>query len=586
MNAKTIIAWSALAALSAVFCAACDDSRVKQSAPGMDKIHLGGDETAPEYSEIMDTPDSGELTIDFGLVDTGTIARKYLVLLSTGESILTLASLDVETGTSADFKINCSGGGPFGACPTIGDPGLEAIPGDSVVIQVAYGPLEVGTSTGAFSLLTNALDHHGLHVSLIGQGVTPEIQVCVSDCTGDQDAAACEGVLEICNDSSPDDLALDFGGSDLGQALQRTVFVRNLGDRPLLVSAVSISGGDYSQFEVEGSGFELAGGESGELNIGYNPSIGGEHASVLEIASNDINEGEIRIDLRGQGLAPRMCPDPLALNFSNINTGHSEILAFKVANCGLLDLQLSEIALADGTSSDFSLVDPPAVPVVIAPADSIDIQVQYQPVDPGTDSGGVDLFSNDPASDPDTGKTGMISLLGSSVFRACDIQATPSVVNFGGVVQNEITTIDVIVSNHGTDDCTLERAEITVNTADAEFEILDAPPENTVFGPGDTLIVSLQYTPTNLGADIGILSLFGNDMDTDEIRVDLNGEGITEPVCDLEITPASLSFGTVKVFNTKSMILLLTNRGQAECTVTNVVLPDMLCFGDDFSINY
>ena len=578
----------AAALLVTALAGGCDDKvdRFDTAAPRIDNYFLGDTDVPPDFDRFGDTPGTGVLEIDFGQVDVATVAYKYLFLRNTGLSDLRLSRLDVDPETSSDFEIACSTGGLFVACPGEGDSSLSVTPGSDLVIQVGYGPGDVGTDEGAFSLETNAPDHNKLDVSLRGQGVTPEIQVCISDCVGTQAGAACGGASELCNDAvAPARLAMDFGDNPLGPGLTRTVWIRNQGDRPLQVNNLSISGGDTSQFAVDGSGFELAAGESRELTVSYTPTIGGEHASTLEIASNDVNEGELRIDLMARGLAPRLCPDPLALDFGNVSTGQSATASFTITNCGLLDLSLSDVVLAAGTSDDFSLTAVPGLPAVLAPAETVAVEVAYNPTDMGSDSGGVELFSDDPASDPNTGLTGTVSLMGSSVPRACDIQATPFAVNFAGVVQGQTSQVDVIVSNQGTDDCTLERAEITLNSSAGEFSILDAPAENTVFGPGDSLIVSLRYAPTDLGTDAGTLSLFGDDKDTNEITVDLNGEGVDQAICDLDIIPTNLYFGAVTVYRTKSMVLQLSNQGLAPCTITDVNLAGIIPFQEyDFSI--
>jgi hypothetical protein len=563
----------------------CDDSaRVDTAAARVDRFYVGDQDQAPSADRFADVPGDNALAIDFGMVDLGTVAHKYLFLSNTGRSDLRLSGLEATDGSSPDFSVSCSAGGPFGPCPNQGAAALTVTPGQNLVVDLAYGPGEVGADEGSLVVLTNAAERNRLDIDLRGQGVTPEIQVCISDCVGDQ-AAACAGARELCNDVvDPEALALDFGDSALGPSLARTVWVRNLGDRVLRISAVSISGGTYTQFSVDSAGFELAAGETRALSIAYTPTIGGDHRSTLEIASNDVNEGELWIDLRARGLAPRLCPDPLALDFGNVDTGAQATRTFSVNNCGLLDLELTDARLAAATSPDFSLSNLPSLPLTLPPGQGVELEVEYRPAELGSDSGGVDLHSNDPASNPGSGLTGTVSLQGSSVPRACDIQATPFVVHFGGVVQGELGLVDLIVSNVGSDDCTLERAEISQNSAGDEFSIVQAPAADTVFGPGDNLIVSVQYAPADLGTDTGVLSLFGDDKDGDEIRVDLNGEGVAEAICDLEIVPTAIWFGAVTVYRTKSMILQLNNVGQRPCTVTGADLQIIPFFAEDFSI--
>ncbi len=576
-----------------VLAMSCDcegGSGLQEAAPRVDRFHVGGSDQAPDPSSYGDTPESGEISIDFGLTDVDTINRRYLFLRNTGRNDLILSDLTFGEGSSADFLAACSNGGVFEDCPGDGGAALSVVAGRDLIVEVGYAPRDLGPDTGSFVLSLNAVDHRSLTVNLTGEGVTPEIQICVSDCVGDQGGAGCSAAPMICNDDvAPQDLGVAFGDADMDTRIARSVIVRNQGDRPLQITGLSFSSGDYNQFKLETGGAGIPGvlpaGQEVSIQVIYDPGTGGDHTTYLQFISNDVNEREIRLVLSGRGLAPRACPDPLVLDFGNIPTGQSLEQSFTVTNCGLLDLDLMRIGLEPGSSGDFSLVANPA-PATVAPGDSVQVSVRYFPQASGSDSGGVDIFSNDPASDPATDLTGTVGLWGASVPRACDIQATPFAVTFGHVVQGDSNTITLIVSNQGSDTCTLNSVEITANSAAGEFSLGQVPSPNTDFEPGDSLEVEVRYSPVNLGHDTGTLSLFGNDKDGNEVRVDLNGDGVDAAECDLQVTPISLQFGTTKLNHTKSLVVMAENNGLAPCTVRDVQVCHnvMPMFGSEFEL--
>ncbi len=563
-----------------------------QGAPSVERFYIGGDEQAPDLGSFGQTPDSGELTIDFGLTDVDTIARRYLFLRNGGKSDLVLSELVFEDGSSNDFVAACSSGGPFVECPGALGGSISAISGTDLIIQVSYAPRDLGPDQGSFRLTLNAADHKSLTVGLTGEGVTPEIQVCVSDCVGDQAGPACAGAAVVCNDQvAPQDLSLAFGDADMDTRVVRTVTVRNLGDRPLTISGLGFSSGDYNQFGFDTGAAPIPGvlpvGQEASIQVYYDPGTGGAHSAFLQFVSNDVNEREIKLVLTGRGLAPRVCPDPLVLDFGNVSTGQSADRSFTVTNCGLLDLSLTNLAMMAGSSGDFSLTANPA-PATLSPGNFVQVDVRYSPQSSGSDSGGVDIFSSDPASDPGSGLTGTVSLLGASIPRACDIQATPFAVTFGGVVAGQRASVNLVVTNQGTDTCTLNSAEITSNSPDAEFSLLQTPSPNSSFEPGDSLLVVIEYAPVNLGHDTGVLSLFGNDKDGNEVRVDLNADGVDAAACDLQLTPNSLQFGTTKLNQTRALVVTAVNNGLAPCTVTQVAvyhnfMPGMFA-GSEFEL--
>jgi len=568
----------------------CEDDRTGMGSaqPRVDLFHIGDSDTPVPLSQFGETPESGEFAIDFGLVDVDTIGRRYLFLNNSGRSNLEVSGVEFADGSSGDFYVSCFHANNWEVgCPYSPDNLLSIQSGDNLIVQVNYAPQDVGPDQGSFTVEMNAEDHDQITVNLTGEGVTPEIQVCITDCLGDQTGADCTGAQEICNDTAPS-LEIFFGDADMDTQVRRQVVISNQGDRPLQISGLNFASGDYNQFLLDKNNSDLPGildvGASATIFVVYDPGTGGNHESALEILSNDVNERKIRVRLVGRGMAPRVCPDPLVLDFGNVNTGEARVMSFDVKNCGVLNLNLIDLAMASGTSADFTMVAPPAFPQTLVPEQVLTVQVQYLPQTTGSDHGGVEIFSDDPASDPTTHLTGTVSLLGTSVPRACDIVATPFAVTFGGVVQNTSDTVDLVVSNTGTDTCILNNVEITQNSATSEFSIVSAPAQNTEINPGDMQTVTLKYSPDGLGLDTGTLSLFGNDKDTNEIRVDLNGEGIETAACDLEVLPASLSFGTVKLNNTQAMTVQLTNKGQNACNISGLELRSGMINPSDFII--
>ncbi len=581
---------SALVVFVLAVAPACEDERtgLGSATPRVDYFHIGDTDTPVPLSQFGETPESGELAIDFGTVDVDTIGRRYLFMHNSGRNDLKVSGVEFEAGSSDDFYVACFHDGDWQVnCPYSTEYLLSVGSGSDLIVQVNYAPQDVGPDQGSFTIKMNAEDHNEITVNLTGEGVTPEIQVCITDCLGDQDGADCTGAQEICNDSAPS-LEIFFGDADIDAQVRRQVVIRNQGDRPLQISDLRPSGGDYNQFTVDKNNHDLPGelavGAEATIFVVYDPFTGGNHESALEILSNDVNERKIRIRLVGRGLAPRVCPDPLILDFGNVSTGVPRVMSFTITNCGVLDLNLMDVVLNQTSSADFTLVAPPSFPQTLAPEAVVEIQVQYLPPTSGSDHGYVDIFSDDPASDHVSHLTGQVTLQGTSVPRACDLVATPFAVTFGGVVQNTAETVDLVVSNSGTDTCTLNDVQITQNSAGNEFSIVEKPAQNTQLDPGDMETVVLQYLPADLGLDTGTLSLFGNDKDTNEIRVDLNGEGVETAACDLEILPTDLKFGTVKMNNTQAMTIQLNNVGTEMCSITELDLDPSAMWPADFTI--
>ncbi len=576
--------------LGALACECDQGGGLTLTVPRMDSHFVGTQDVAPAPEQYSALPGDGVIALDFGLTDVDITNSRYLFLKNSGNGDLHMAGLTFADPTSADFAVACLQAGQFRAgCPFDQEDTLDVPPGQDLVVRVSYGPRDVGPDAGSFVIHTDDGAHPDLTVTLTGEGVTPEVQVCVSDCTGDQAGPGCAGVQLLCNDAvAPANLGVDFGDTDMSTAVGRDMLIRNLGDRPLEVKGLVFVSGAHSQYTLQvTSGPALPGvlpaGEEAVVRLVYDPGLGGEHQAMLQVQTNDVNEREINVALSGRGLAPRVCPDPMVLDFGNVPTGQAEERSFTITNCGLLALSLEQLAMSAASSADFSLTGNPA-PTSLAPGAAATVTVRYFPQTQGSDRGGVDIFSDDPSSDPVSHLTGAVSLLGQSIPRQCQLQATPFAVTFGGVVQQDSAATNLVISNQGSDTCTVERVEISANSAAGEFSLDQVPPPNTTLQPGDSVVAAVRYSPVDLGVDTGTLSIFGNDADGPEVRVDLNGEGIQAAVCDLEINPSSLNFGTVKVNTTATQIVQLTNVGQAVCNVTQLELKQSAMFPGNFTI--
>jgi len=530
MRRIAILSAVCLSALMLI-CSGCDDDTLHESGAKADNYYTGTTDTPPQAVDLSPIPESDVIDIDFGPVDVNTFAYRYLFIPNEGNGNLALVNLSIDPATSLDFVIESLNS--------------TAIPGDYLRIKITYVPGEVDTDTGSFVLTLNTTKHQIITVNLAGEGVAG-IQVCASDCVGDQQMQPCLGAGEICSNDDKDSIIVEFGDANMEESISRDIIIRNLGYNQLQISDVVIYGGSTFVFEVDKNNNVpgvLSPGDEMLIYALYVPFYGGEHLSSLRVISNDVNEPEVEVILSGRGIAPRICPDPMVLDFGNVVTGTTATKNFTLTNCGLLEVDLYDVTMASGSSQDFNLANLPTLPATLAVGAQVSVDVQYYPQTPGSDAGGADIFSSDITSDPATNLTGTVTLLGRSDPNICDILATPFAVNFGSVEVGQAATTDLVLSNVGNDSCVIDRLEITQNTADSEFSVITGPAPGTSFDPGDILQVGLGYNPATHGQDVGVLSVFGNDKDSNEIRIDLNGFGLYPggegPVAICSVDPVS-----------------------------------------------
>jgi hypothetical protein len=566
----------------------CGGSNMSLRVASIGKYYIGTESEAPRQDAFLDVPPgeipgSSELSVDHGVVETGTVSMRYLFLKNTGNAALNIVGVQWEGEGHDSFEIACQEGSGFdGICEYSESNYLGIQPDSNFVILIRYAPKAVANHQASFVVKSNAKDNGTLKINLSGVGARRELVVCISDCSGDQSSAECQNAEKRCTDANPK-LTVDFGGVNIAGTVRREMWVRNLGELDLVIRSLSILRGDYNQFQVadaQGLPGPLVSGEERKLVLVYQPLYGGAHSSDLHLLSNDSLESDMRVHLRGDGLAPRVCPDPMLLDFGNVIVGESKDLPFVIKNCGTENLSLTNVLLTQESLGLFSLLSQPGYPCSIAPNDLASFVVRYSPSEYRLDHGGVEVFSNDPSQQPGL-PTGTIPLVGRGIIRECDLQTTPYSVNFGGVLINTPETVRLVVSNHGNDTCIIGHMGITQNSAQNEFSILSAPADGTTLEPGDIAGVEIQYLPINISVDTGVLALQSNDRDMPQKNVDLNAEGLAAVECDLKVSPPVLRFGTVKLNNAKAMTLTLTNNGYGPCNISAPqIFKSMLTQGD------
>lgn len=88
--------------------------------------------------------------------------------------------------------------------------------------------------------------------------------------------------------------------------------------------------------------------------------------------------------------------------------------------------------------------------------------------------------------------------------------------------------------------------------------------------PGESLTVSVQYTPQDCNADSAMLRISSDDPQTPQFDVTLRGTILSEP--DLDAAPNVLSFGEVLVGDSKLLSIIIRNAGAERLRVDSVVV--------------
>ncbi|RKI59449.1 choice-of-anchor D domain-containing protein [Corallococcus sp. AB049A] len=137
----------------------------------------------------------------------------------------------------------------------------------------------------------------------------------------------------------------------------------------------------------------------------------------------------------------------------------------------------------------------------------------------------------------------------------------PGSLSFGSVALNSSASRKVTLTNDGA-------APLVIRTISVPrpFTLTSGSPPFTL-KVGASLDLNVTFTPTHERTDSGIMSIQSSDPDQPKVTIQLEGTGGPAKV---QLTPAALAFGAVKVGTTQSLPLQVKNLGNQPLTIASV----------------
>jgi hypothetical protein len=362
---------------------------------------------------------------------------------------------------------------------------------------------------------------------------------------------ACSPVLELSTQT------LDLGAVARGESAQATLVATNAGPGPLELELVELS--DPLLWSVDVSGpLTLAAGEDLPLEVRFEPAYRGLVQAQLLIAASD---GEHRVDLLGQGLAPELSMDPEALDFGAVSLGQTAQLAVTLGNTGDAILRLESVEVLPGSAFSAKNIENLDA---LAPGEAFEVEVLFQPSEVGPAEDALWVLSDDP-----DGLEQSVSLLGEGL--GPDIEVDALSLDFGEADAGERVELQLGISNLGLGTLVLEPERFEL---EAPFELVELGSEALEQDESTTL--TLAFVPEGPGSAEGELVLVSNDASDPTLVVELLGEG-HGPLAQLD--PEAYDFGTLYIGCDQLQPVEVSNVGDRDLQVTMSLVTD----SDDFS---
>ncbi len=478
----------------------------------------GGPYARKWYPPLFSTPD----TLDFGNVSLGDSLTLVLTIKNYSDDVLTIQQIVLSGADQGYFSIE----GAFD--------NLSLPMADSLLVPVTFHP----TQTSSLPLTANLQIDTNLgqkQTPLVGMVVMPNILI-LSD-------------------------ALDFGAQAVSQVDSQQVKIFNTGTDTLFIDSLK---SNTSSFSATLSQSELPpySGDYISLMVYFHPDTIGAILDTLRIFSNDPDDSVRSVYLSGEGLAPVLKTDPDSIAFDSVLIFSDSLRQIEIRNQGNTALTIHSMAFKN-QDSRFT-VDFSSEVEIEAQGSPLAIDVRFTPDSTRFYSDTLLIASDDPFSPlvriPVTG-AGIAALVRLPVER----------VDFGQLTMPDDSLTRLIIRNGGNIDLQIKSMTIVGDDA-GSFSWWKVGGDLIIAPQNDSLSVYLRCLPQRSGALNAVLKIVSNDALNPEFQLPL---AAFVKAAELTFEPDSVRFDSVMLFDQKTQIVKIFNRGDYQLFIDSlsVTLP-------------
>lgn len=300
-----------------------------------------------------------------------------------------------------------------------------------------------------------------------------------------------------------------FGTVPANTTTSQALNLTNLGTSDCQISGAGIkSGGQTFTVSIPSAGWgtpvTVSSGQSLALTVGFAPPSGGNFNDEVDVLWCDPNSSNpfacapaplgqpntLAIPVSGTGAAAAICVTPLSYDFGTVPVGSTGTLQVQVSSCGQGTIVVQGLAMAPGSSKDFSVPALPG-PVTLSAGQSTNVTVTFMPSSSTGQAGVLNIRSNDPAR-PTVG----VSLTGN-MASACAklLQCSPQPIAFPATDIGQASAVAFNCLNAGTSAVTVQSIAVSGNPTN-DITIAGSAAYPATVQPGQTLAVSVRFMPT------------------------------------------------------------------------------------------
>lgn len=297
--------------------------------------------------------------LSFGQIAVGTASRRRILVQNLGYNDLTVSTIDPDVAATGAF---------------LADKQTFVVPrGGAEVVEVTFTAMSEGLVESQLRIESDDVDEPEVLVQLTGRAIT----------------------LPPCSYSlAPPQLR--FGIVEVLRSTTQGLRIQNIGTDDCLINDVEVLPGSDTSFALIDAGpssVMLPAGETLTVLVDYTPRTAEDHTGELGFYISDPNDSTPRVDLTGRGSESALLISPNEIDFGKVAPDCStRARIVTIYNTGVTTTRIERIELPAGVTTEFKLENMPmGIPAPpgasLAPGQSIDFEVRYEPTAIGPDTG-------------------------------------------------------------------------------------------------------------------------------------------------------------------------------------------------------
>jgi hypothetical protein len=189
--------------------------------------------------------------------------------------------------------------------------------------------------------------------------------------------------------------SVKFGDVKLGGTSAQTITIKNTGTSDLVISNVSITGSNASEFIQTNNCTTIPKSGSCTITVTFNPILlpFGQKSAIVSIASNDPKKPTVNVKVSGNAPPPKISASPTSVKFGDVTLGGTSAKTITIKNSGTSDLVISNVSITGSNASEFIQTNNCTT---IAKGESCTSTVTFAPTSVGKKSAIINILSNDP----------------------------------------------------------------------------------------------------------------------------------------------------------------------------------------------